>query len=293
LSAPPPDRIRLTPATTATREWKRCRPLWFRINTPLRILWIVSSVFLSPLRRRHSSDPSTLQALILVRDLYSPLQSLVTAFERQGIPYGRIILVDTGSTAPACLAELQRLEALGCVWHRLPPEEQAYGPYAPWLSSALRRQLRASPHPFLVTDVDLAFPASLPDDWLQQLFAALNTNRFALKTSLPLRTQDITVAQREHIVAHELGLMRHPAYRLLTSLFLRRQPGHAACTTDTTLSLYRSPRQFSTLSVRLPVRYAMSHLPWYQAFIETEEYRYYTAHKLPLFGEWSSLQDHG
>lgn len=288
----PPAR-RATPATTATSEWKRCRPLWFRINTPQRILWIACSVLLSPLRRHHPLDPSRLQALILVRDLHSTLQPLVAIFQDQGIPLARILLVDTGSTAPACLAELRRLETLGCQWHRLPPAEQAYGPYAPWLSRTLRRQLSASSHPYLLTDADLAFPPTLPADWLSQLHAALNAHRFALKASLPLRTDDITVADRERIVAHEQGLIRHPAYRLLTRFLLRRHPGHAACTTDTTLSLYRPARHFSTLSVRLPAGYALRHLPWYQHFIESEEFRYYTAHKLPLFGEWSSLQTHG
>jgi hypothetical protein len=284
--------LRSTPATSATSAWKRCRPLWFRVNTALRIAWIGCSLLLAPLRRRYSFDPNKLQALILVRDLHSCLQPLVEAFQRQGIPLSRIILVDTGSTAPACLTELGRMESLGCVWLRVPPTEQAFGPYAPWLSPALRRQLRGNPHPYLVTDADLSFPPGVPDDWLQRLLGALNAHRFVLKASLPLRTDDITVADSERIVAHERGLMLHPAYRLLTSFLLSSDPGHFACTTDTTLSLYRPARHFSTLSVRLPVRYALCHLPWYQEFLESEEFRYYTDHKLPLFGEWSSLQTH-
>lgn len=293
MTVAPLGRPQGTPATTASKEWKRCRPLWFRVNTPLRILWIAWSVLLAPWRRRVPFEPSRLQALILVRDLHSPLPSLVAAFQQQGIPLARITLVDTGSSAPACLAELGRLEALGCVWHRLAPAEQAFGPYAPWLSFGLSRQLRRNNEPFLVTDADLSFPDSIPSDWLEKLFAALNTHRFAAKTSLPLRTSDITVAQRERIVSHEQALMRHPAYRLLTTVLLWRHPGHVACTTDTTLSLYRPGRHFSTLSVRLPLPYALSHLPWYQTFIDTDEFQYYVSHKLSLFGEWSSLQAHG
>jgi hypothetical protein len=282
-----------TPATTASRAWKRCRPLWFRINTPVRIAWIVASVLLAPLRRRFRFDPARLQAFILVRDLHSPLQGLVSAFAAQGIPLGRITLVDTGCTAPECLAELRRLQELGCPWHRLPPAHQAFGPYSPWLSPVLRHQLQASRYPVLVTDADLAFPAAMPADWLERLFTALNRHRFALKVALPLSTVQLTVAQHEQIVAHEQGLMRHPAYRLLTTLLLRRDPGSAACTTDTTLALYRPAGQFSTLSVRLPHRYAVRHLPWYREFVDTEEFRYYTTHKLALFGEWSSLRVHG
>jgi hypothetical protein len=283
----PPAR---TPATTASREWKCCRPLWFRLSSPARIVWIAASLLAAPLRRRFRCEPQRLQAFILVRDLHSPLQGLVAAFQQQGIPLDRITLVDTGSTAPACLAELRRLQTLGCTWHRVPPDEQAFGPYAPWLSPTLRRRIRASPYPFLVTDADLAFPAAMPPNWLPELFAALNAHRFALKAALPLITGDLTVPRCQQIVAHEQGLLRHPAYRLLTSLLLRRHPGRFACTTDTTLALYRPARHFSTLSVRLPGRYALRHLPWYREFVESGEFRYYTAHKLTLFGEWSSLQ---
>lgn len=282
-----------TPATTASRAWKRCRPLWFRINTPARIAWIAASVLLAPLRRRFRFDPARLQAFILVRDLHTPLQGLVAAFQRQGIPLAQITLVDTGCTSPACLAELRRLQALGCRWHRLPPAEQAFGPYAPWFSPALRHQLQASRYPVLVTDADLAFPVAMPVDWLQQLFSALNAHRFALKVALPLSTSGLTVPQHHQIVAHEQGLIRHPAYRLLTTLLLRRHPGRAACTTDTTLALYRPARHFSTLSVRLSSSYDLRHLPWYREFVDSEEFRYYSAHKLALFGEWSSISADG
>lgn len=285
-------RIR-TPATTASRAWKRCRPLWFRLSTPARIAWIATALLLAPLRRRYRFDPAQLQVLILVRDLHTPLQGLVEACRRQGIPAGQIVLVDTGSTAPACLAALARLQQQGYQWLPLPADERAFGPYAPWLSAALRQRIAASRYPYLVSDADLAFPETMPETWLQELFSALNTHRFALKASLPLRISDITAPERARIASHEQGLIRHPAYRLLTALLLRRFPGRVACTTDTTLSLYRPARQFSTLSVRLPERFALRHLPWYSHFMQSDEFRYYASHKLPLFGEWSSLSSHG
>lgn len=282
-----------TPATTASSAWKSCRPLWFRINTLARITWVAASVLLAPLRRRYRLNPAQLQVFILVRDLHTPLNGLVAAFQQQGIPLTRIVLVDTGCTAPPCLKELRRLEVLGCCLHRLPPEAQAFGPYAPWLSVPLRNKMRASRYPVLVTDVDLAFPASMPEDWLAELFSALNSHRFALKVALPLSVNDLTVPQHLQIIAHEQELIRHPAYRLLTSLLLRRHHGRVACTTDTTLALYRPARLFSTLSVRLAAPYALQHLPWYFDFVESEEFGYYTAHKLALFGEWSSLSSNG
>lgn len=207
------------------------------------------------------------------------------SLHQQGIPDPSITLVDTGTTAPSCLDELQQLEALGCRWHRLPQSEQAFGPYALWLSPFLSRMIRSEAYPYLVTDADLAFPSAMPTNWLRELFAALNTHRFALKAALPLHIGDLTVAQRLQIVAHEQALIRHPAYRLLTALLLHSHPGRAACTTDTTLALYCPARHFSTLSVRLPTLYALRHLPWYQEFVDSEEFRYYATHKLALFGE--------
>lgn len=278
-----------TPASTATRSWRHCRPLWFRIPSIARIFWIVASVSVAPLRHCWRFEPQRLKACILVRDLHSPLSGLVEALHGQGVPLANIILVDTGSTAPPCLAELRRLERLGCVWHRVSPPDQTFGPYGPWLSPALRDRIRAEAAPFLVTDADLEVPLDMPETWLQDLMQALNQHRFALKVSLPLRIHDLTVPNREQIRRHEQRLMRHPGYRLLSALLLRRHPGRAVCTTDTTLSLYRPSRRFSTLSVRLHAAYALRHLPWYRDFVDSPEFRYYTDHKLPLFGEWSSL----
>ena len=275
-------------ASPAIPTWKSCRPLWFRICTPARIAWIAASMLLAPLRCRYRFEPERLQVYILVRDLYSPLQDLVTAFGHQNIPLDRITLLDTGSTSPACLAELQRLQELGCCWRRIDKLDQVFGPYAPWLSRSLRRQLRASRYPVLITDADLAFPAAMPANWLEQLFSALNRHRFVSKVALPLTTVDLTVHKQDQIVNHERALLHHPAYLFITSLFLRSHPGFAVCTTDTTLALYRPARHFSTFSVRLPTGYALRHLPWYHEFVNSDEYRYYTNHKLHHFGEWSS-----
>ena len=278
-----------TAATTASRAWRRCRPLWFRAGALGRIIWIATSLLLAPWRPRYRFEPARLRAFILVRDLHSTLPALVAALRQQGLLAEHITLLDNGSSSPACLAVLENLKQQGCRWLKVSSTEQGFGPYALWLSPILRRELQSDSYPFLVSDSDLACPTRLPADWLAELFKALNQHRFALKIALPLRTSDISVPQRAMIRAHERGLLRHPAYRLLSLLLLRRHPGRAVCTTDTTLALYRPSRRFSTLSVRLPVRYALRHLPWYQPFVNSAEFRYYTSHKLSLFGEWSSL----
>ena len=93
---------------------------------------------------------------------------------------------------------------------------------------------------------------------------------------------------RDAIRAHETALIQHTAYHWLSRLLLHDGSAAAVCPTDTTFALYRPAALFSTLSIRLSMAYAIRHLPWYRTFCNSAEYCYYQAHKLPLFGEWSS-----
>ena len=272
------------------RAWKRSRPLWFRLMRLPRIGWILAAVSLGPLQRRWQMDPNRIRALLIVRDLHSALPALVQCLLQQGFLAKHILLLDSGSTSPACLATLSALEQSGCRWIRLSPQEQAFGPYAPWLSPRLRAQIRSWRYPYLVSDPDLAIPANIPTDWLAQLFSMLNQHRGVLKVALPLTIGDITVKNSSAIRAHEEGLNHQPAYRLLSRCLLGKNSEATICTTDTTLALYRPAQFFSTLSIRLPLRYAIKHLPWYSHFCISPEYYYYQDHKLNLFGEWSSVK---
>jgi len=279
------------PTVIVQRAWKKSRPLWFRLPRLIRIGWILAAVLLGPFRRRWPVDPVRIHALLLVRDLHTPLPGLVEALLHQGLLAQHILLLDSGSTNPACLATLADLQQSGCPLIRLTPQEQRYGPYAPWLSSRLRAEIRGWHYPYLVSDPDLAFPSTSPKDWLAQLFCMLNQHRSVLKVALPLAISDITVQNSAVIKAHEEGLHLQRAYRLLSRCLLGRNSQSSVCTTDTTLALYRPARFFSTLSIRLPLRYAIRHLPWYNEFCTTHEYKYYQAHKCDLFGEWSALRE--
>jgi hypothetical protein len=274
------------------RAWQRCRPLWFRLPRLLRILWIGASVALGPVQRRWRFEPARIRALLLVRDLHSPLTSLVNGLLAQGLRAEHILLLDSGSSQPACLDTLSSLQQRGCRWIRLPAADQRYGPYAAWMCPELRREIRRWRYPYLLSDADLVFPATLPADWLQQLFASLNRHGGVLKVALPLQISDITADNRDAIRAHETALIQDSAYRRLSRLLLGESPSAAVCTTDTTLALYRPSPCFSTLSIRLPPCYALKHLPWYSHFCDSAEYRYYQCHKLSLFGEWSSTALH-
>jgi hypothetical protein len=274
--------------TPASRDWQACRPLWFRLPRALRITSILAALALAPLRPRWSFEPERIRALILVRDLHSALVPLVEALLAQGLQASHILLLDSGSTSSGCLATLAELESRGCRWLRLSPQDQRYGPYAPWLSASLQSEIHSWHYPYLVSDPDLAVPASIPSTWLADLLTTLNRQRFVLKAALPLAINDLTHPQAAAVIRHEQALHTHPAYRLLTRLFLSDHPGAVATTTDTTLALYRPARFFSTLSIRLPPRYQIKHLPWYNPYVNTLEYKYYQAHKLKLFGEWSS-----
>lgn len=273
------------------RSWKSSRPLWFRLPRLLRICLILSAVVLGPFQRRWSLAPHRIRALLIVRDLHSALPGMVETFLQQGILAKNIFLLDSGSTNPDCLSTLKTLEEIGCCLIRLSPQDQHFGPYAPWLSPTLRAKIRYWDYPYLVSDPDLVFTATIPGDWLAKLFAVLNMHRSVLKVALPLSIDDITVQNTAAIKAHEDGLYHQQAYRLLTRILLRKSSESTICATDTTLALYRPSKVFSTLSIRLPPQYSIKHLPWYVDFCSSHEYKYYQDHKLDLYGEWSSMHD--
>lgn len=273
---------------SASRDWHACRPLWFRIPRAFRIASILAALALAPLKPRWSFEPERIRALILVRDLHSALVPLVEALLSQGLQLDHIFLLDSGSTSPECIAILGELQSRGCRWLSLSTDDQRYGPYAPWLSTTLQREIHSWRYPFLVSDPDLAIPATIPSDWLSEMFTTLNRHRFALKVALPLAINDLTHPQAAAVIRHEQALDTHCAYRLLTRLFLADRPESVVTTTDTTLALYRPARFFSTFSIRLTPKYQIKHLSWYLSYISTHEYKYYQAHKLKLFGEWSS-----
>jgi hypothetical protein len=286
-----PDCISACGVALTSRDWRACRPFWFRCSRAYRIASILAGFPLAVLRSRWNFEPGRIRALILVRDLHSPLPPLVEALLSQGICASHILLLDSGSTSPDCLDTLSQLEAQGCRWIRFSRNEQKFGPYAPWLSTSLRREIRSWQYPYLVTDPDLQVPVTIPQNWLAELFRTLNSHRFVLKVALPLVIDDLDLSHPNilRVVRHEQSLYRQSGYSLLTRLFLANHPGAAVATTDTTLALYRPMRFFSTLSIRLSFDYGIRHLPWYEDFVATSDYKYYQAHKLSLFGEWSSL----
>lgn len=268
-------------------RWLSCRPLWFRIPRILRILWIISSLLCGPFRRRFNYNPSQIHVLLLVRDLYSEIPNTVNTLLSQGILPEHILLLDSGSTNPSCLNTLSHLEQCGCKWVRLQPSTHQFGPYASWMCPILNSEINSWKYPFIVSDTDLSLPPGLPSDWLQILFETINANRGIQKSSLPLRTDDITCSDKLTIQRHEASLSLRPLYRLCSFLLLPRGSESVFCPTDTTLSLYRPNLLFSTFSIRLPMSYGVRHLPWYQTFNHLHEYHYYQDHKLSHFGEWS------
>jgi hypothetical protein len=159
--------------------------------------------------------------LLLVRDLYSTLPPLVDGLLAQGLQAAQILLLDSVSTQPACLDTLSSLHQRGCRWIRLPFPIQRYGPYAVWMCPELRREIRSWRYPYLLSDVDLAFPATLIAGWLPQPFASLNCHGGVLKVALPLQFSDITADNRDAIRPHETALIHNVVYRHLSGLLLR------------------------------------------------------------------------
>lgn len=269
------------------KAWICSRPLWFRLPRLFRVCWITFSLILGPFQRRWRFDSHQIRVILLVRDLYSPLPSLVDSFLAQGIKPQHIILIDSGTTQPKCVCVISDLVKIGCRCISLSPNDQSYGPYAAWMTKALRREVNSWQYPYLVSDTDLKFPDEFPEDWLFQLFNTLNSCRSVLKVALPLNIADLSVQNSADIQAHEASLYGSKPYKLLSRLLLPAGSSSVVCTTDTTLALYRPSPFFSTFSIRLGPRFCINHLPWYKHFCISSEFEYYQKHKLPLFGEWS------
>jgi len=279
--------IDLESRSSLNKRWISSRPLWFRCPRFFRIVWIFFRIALGPFQKRWLFDPSQIRAVLLVRDLYSTLNPLLDQLLRQGIKAQNIYLIDAGSTSSACLEQLASMKQRGFRTIHLSAPHQNYGPYALWMCSYLNREMRSWNYPYLVTDTDLEFPPNVPDDWLLELFTALNHYGCISKASLPLQVSDITVENRSVIRAHERALVHSRPYRIFSKFLLNATSSTAICTTDTTFSLYRPSMFFSTFSLRLSSCYSLKHLPWYSDFCLSQEYRYYQQHKSPLFGEWS------
>jgi len=267
--------------------------MWFRGGQLFRFSFVLFCMVRWPLRRVWRYEPTRIIAFILVRDIYSPLESLVRHFLSQGVPLKNIHLIDTGTTQPACLATLHELKERGCQLIEVPVSERCFGPYVPWLSRAVSAHRYASGYPFVVTDPDLMLPDAMPSDWLKRLFEALQCAPGATKAGLPLWLEDVDVSDGQAIKTHERALAIRPLYKRLSRLLLPRLPGLCYCPTDTTLALYRPGEIFSTFGVRIHPDYAIKHLPWYQWFRDTEEFHYYSTHKDQRFGQWSGTVGKG
>lgn len=264
----------------------RTRPIWFQTHAFYRCLWIAWSVVLAPFQRHYSCDPSRLHAVIIVRDLYSPLESIILAILAEGVPSRNILLVNSGSSSLACLEKLTRLEEKGCQVLALSPDSYSQGPYAIWLNSSISLPPSFWDYPFLLTDPDLDLNG-IPDGWLNTLFQLLNQHRWVSKIGLGLRIDDLSCPDSKSVGQWEECLSQRFPYNLMSKVLVKSVSGRV-CPTDTTLALYRPLRHFTTLAIRLEGHYRICHLPWYSSFLKTEEYSYYQQHKDPGIGKWSS-----
>lgn len=262
-------------------------PCWFRLPPGLRLLWLLWAMISAPFRRSYAWQPDQLHAVLIVRDLYSPLPALVDELHSEGIPYAQIILLNSGSSAPSCLDLLEQLQHRGCRILMASPGSLAQGPYGIWLDTSLALPAGFWKYPFVLSDPDLDL-SGLPHGWLRILLQLLNRQRWTSKIALGLRTDDLTAPEVDAVRHWEQQLSQRFPYGLLNRLIRSQVLPTRICTTDTTLALYRPLRSFTTLAIRLEGPYRIRHLPWYTAFAQTQEYAYYQRHKQPAFGHWSS-----
>lgn len=264
----------------------QAKPTWFRLHALYRCLWIACSVVFSVFQRCYSYDPNRLHAVIIVRDLYSPLEAIVRSFLAEGVPPHNIILINSGSSSHACLDKLYSLEKRGCQVLSLRPQSLCQGPYAIWLDPSLGLPPSFWNYPFLLTDPDLDLDG-IPDGWLHVLFKLLNQHRWVSKIGLGLRTDDLSFPGSLAVTDWENRLSQRFPYQHMNQVLDQSMPIRV-CPTDTTLALYRPLRHFTTLAIRLEGAFRIRHLPWYSSFLKTEEYSYYQQHKEAGIGKWST-----
>lgn len=268
-------------------SWNKNKPIWFQINPLLRLAWFIGAFIISPLQVQYRFDPQKIHAVIIARDIYSPLINLVKALLEAGIATNKIIILDLGSTVENAIKVINKLEETGCKVIKVSGEALRQGPYIIWLNKELPLPKGFWEYPFLVTDPDLDL-SGIPKNWLITLMKILNGQRWISKSALGLRVDDINCDNSLEIVDWENKLSKKPPYSAIRVLKKFIKAPISLKPTDTTIALYRPNSNFSTISIRLESKYKVRHLAWYKDFRESKEFNDYSLRKLPDFGHWSS-----
>ena len=270
----------------ASRKFVSTRPIWFTGGRAHRLYQLFLLALRSRKRPVYDYDVTRILVFLLSRDLYSNLAPIIDKCTSAGVLSNNICILDLGTSSDECKAAYRSYQLRGINAVSVPKDSQAFGPYVAWLDKTIYEMLKANDYPYIVSDADLRFPATYPDDWLQRMFYLLNEQKLFTKVSLPLKVDDIDVENRSAIVRHESGLGSSLVYYLLR-LFVNVPSACRICQTDTTFSLYRPGLEFSTLSLRMESSYEILHMPWYKSFVDTQEYEFYQRNKRTEFGMWS------
>jgi len=201
-----------------------------------------------------------------------------------GFNASAITVIDLGSTNQEIFDVYTELEQNGSKLVVL--SDAVYGPWSLWCDNRLQGIFPDIP--FIVTDADISLDGSLNLLTLEYSLSLLKRNPLVDKISWHLKTSDIDVENAHSVRYHELWkISRLRVITLLLRRFRLINNQEYFSTSDTTLSLYRPVRDFSGFSIFLSPDFSIRHLPWYNSFRETKEFRYYQQHKNPNFGHWS------
>ena len=262
------------------------KPLWFSGGRLYRLSYLLSSLWHIRSLQTFDFEPQRVLVFLISRDLYSCLDSIIEKCTLAGILPKNIFILDQGSVSEKCKEAYSAYQSQGVNVLSVFKNSEALGPYVVWLDDSIVRIHREYNYPYIVTDTDLRFPESYPEDWLERMFYFLNKHKIMSKIALPIKVSDIDVDNSDKIVSHEGNLGSSFIYRLL-GFFSRESSPSRVCQTDTTFSLYRPGAAFSTISLRLETDYEIFHMPWYRSFVTTPEYEFYRNKKRAEFGMWS------
>ena len=185
--------------------------------------------------------------------------------------YNNIYILDNASTYPPLLDYYTKDCVVSVVYL-----DKNYGHTALWDSGLINL---FNDDYFVYSDPDLVFLDSCPEDILLQMLLILKKHPRVDKIAASLMIEDIPdlYPLKKRVLENERRFYEKTAF------------GCYIADVDTTFALYTphasAAYHDNDFTLRTPYPYQMRHLPWYQ-IEDTEEDKYYKAHKLKGVGWW-------
>ena len=212
-----------------------------------------------------------MKAYIIFRDRVTYARSCAASMRLAGLDP---VIVDHGSTWPAALSWLTKLEQDGTeVLYRGSGHPRLLWEWPPFLDSR-------GPSRYVVTDPDVIPADRCPLDWPQRLSDLLDEYPGAGKAALGLRIDNLPerYSRRQQVIDWEQQFWQDEL-----------EPGVYRAAVDTTLAVYRERSRFELDGLRTGGLYVADHLAWHENLEQpTPEQAYYYSHAERGIAHWAA-----